>query len=190
MTTLRGAAFLDRDGTIIDDVDFISRPEDVRLIVGAATAIAALNEARIPVIVVSNQSGIGRGYFTHDAYERVRARIEEVLGENGARLDAMYICPHAPDRNPPCLCRKPGIQLFETAAREHRLDLARSWYVGDRWRDVEPAQTLGGIGRLVPARSTPAEELSRAREHGMVRESLIEVAQEITRALTDAASSR
>jgi D-glycero-D-manno-heptose 1,7-bisphosphate phosphatase len=190
VTALRGAAFFDRDGTIIEDVDYIARPEDVRLIVGAATAIAALNEAGIPVIVVSNQSGIGRGYFTHDAYERVQSRIEDVLRENGARLDATYICPHAPDRNPPCLCRKPRTELFETAARDHRLDLARSWYVGDLWRDVEPAQTLGGAGRLVPARSTPANDLARARQHGLVRDTLIEVAQEIIHALTGDAGSR
>ena len=190
MTTLRGAAFLDRDGTIIEDADYISRPEDVRLIVGAATAIAALNEAGIPVIVVSNQSGIGRGYFTHDAYARVQARVEDALHEEGARLDATYICPHAPDRKPPCLCRKPRIELFETAARDHDVDLARSWYVGDRWRDVEPARTLGGMGRLVPARSTPADELARAREHGLIRDTLIEVAEEIIRALTDDAGSR
>ena len=190
MTTRRAAAFLDRDGTIIEDADYISRPEDVRLIVGAATAIAALNEASVPVIVVSNQSGIGRGYFTYDAYERVQARVEEALRENGARLDATYICPHAPDRNPPCLCRKPRIELFETAAREHHIELARSWYVGDRWRDVEPAQTLGGKGRLVVARSTPAEELARAREHGVARDTLAEVAEEIIRALTHDAGSR
>ena len=190
MTTLRGAAFLDRDGTIIEDMDYISRPEDVRLIVGAATAIAALNEARVPVIVVSNQSGIGRGYFTYHAYERVQARVEEVLRENGARLDATYICPHAPDRNPPCLCRKPGIELFETAARDHHLDLAQSWYVGDRWRDVEPARTLGGTGRLVPASPTPSDEVGRARERGLIRDSLLEVTQEIIRALTADASSR
>lgn len=190
MTTRRGAAFLDRDGTIIEDVDYISRPEDVRLIVGAATAIAALNEARIPVIIVSNQSGIGRGYLTYDAYERVQTRVEDVLRENGARLDATYICPHAPDRNPPCLCRKPGIELFETAARDHHLDLAQSWYVGDRWRDVEPAGILGGTGRLVSARSTPSDEVARARDRGVIRDSLIAVTQEIIRALTADARSR
>jgi D-glycero-D-manno-heptose 1,7-bisphosphate phosphatase len=190
VTTPRGAAFLDRDGTIIEDVDFISRPEDVRLIAGAATAIAALNEADLLVIVVSNQSGIGRGYFTHEAYERVQARVEEVLRQNGARLDATYICPHAPDREPPCPCRKPRTELFETAAREHDVDLARSWYVGDRWRDVEPSLTLGGTARLVPARSTPGDELSRARAQGVARDTLMQVTEEIIRALTGDAGRR
>jgi histidinol-phosphate phosphatase family protein len=190
VTILRGAAFLDRDGTIIEDVQYISRPEDVRLTAGAATAIATLNEAGVPVIVVSNQSGIGRGYFTCDAYERVQARVEDVLRENGARLDATYICPHAPDREPPCLCRKPRVELFRIAAREHDLDLTRSWYVGDRWRDVAPAQTLGGMGRLVTARSTPAEDLARAREQRLARDTLSEVAEEIVRALTREPGSR
>jgi histidinol-phosphate phosphatase family protein len=189
VTGHRAAAFLDRDGTIIEDVAYISRPEDVRLIVGAASAIAALNETGIPVIVVSNQSGVGRGYFTYDAYERVQARVEEALRESGARLDATYICPHSPD-DTPCACRKPGTALFLAAVRDHGIDLARSWYVGDRWRDVEPAQTLGGTGRLVPARSTPPAELERARRHGLVRESLLDVAREIIDALTHAGGSR
>lgn len=190
MTGHRGAAFLDRDGTIIEDVAYISRPEDVRLIVGAASAIAALNEAGVPVIVVSNQSGIGRGYFTHDAYERVQARVEKALRESGARLDATYICPHAPDQRTPCACRKPGTELFLAAARDHGIDLARSWYIGDRWRDVEPVHALGGTGRLVPARSTPPAELERARRQWLVGESLLDVAREIIDALTHAGGSR
>jgi histidinol-phosphate phosphatase family protein len=180
----RPAAFLDRDGTIIEDLDFISRPEDVRLLPGAAHAIGTLNNAGVPVIVVSNQSGIGRGYFTNEDFERVQARVEEVLGANGARLDATYICPHAPSAEPPCVCRKPKVELFQRAARDHGLDLARSWYAGDKWRDVEPSRTLGGSGFLIPTHSTPPEDLERARLLGMVRGSLRDVAREIIAALT------
>ena len=180
----RPVAFLDRDGTIIEDVDYISRPEDVRLLPGAAKAIAALNAAAVPVIVVSNQSGIGRGYFTHDDFARVQARVEELLARENAHLDAVYICPHAPSDRPPCACRKPGVALFECAAQEHAIDLARSWYAGDKWRDLEPARTLGGIGFLVPARSTPGDDLARARELGLVRQSLGDVAREIIDTLT------
>jgi D-glycero-D-manno-heptose 1,7-bisphosphate phosphatase len=181
---IRPAAFLDRDGTIIEDVDYISRPEDVRLIPHAAEAIARLNDAAIPVVIVSNQSGIGRGYFTHDAFERVQARVEEVLADEGAHIDATYICPHAPSDDSPCPCRKPRVELFQQAARDLQLDLARSWYIGDKWRDVAPASTLGGTGILVPARSTPWEDLERARSLGIVRESLRDVADEIADALT------
>jgi histidinol-phosphate phosphatase family protein len=182
--TSRPAAFLDRDGTIIEDMDYISRPEDVRLLSGAADAIRSLNGAGVPVIVVSNQSGIGRGYFDYDAFERVQTRIEELLRAEGARLDATYICPHAPSDPLACSCRKPGVGLFQRAAAEHDLDLPASWYVGDRWRDVEPALTLHGRGFLVPARSTPAVDLERARARGLVRESLGMIAQEIIATLT------
>jgi D-glycero-D-manno-heptose 1,7-bisphosphate phosphatase len=184
VTAPRPAAFLDRDGTIIEDLEYISRPEDVQLLPGVADAIGTLNEADVPVIVVSNQSGIGRGYFTYEDFERVQARVEELLGANGAHLDATYICPHAPDDQPPCACRKPKVELFRRAARDHGLELTRSWYVGDRWRDVEPARTLGGSGLLIPTRSTRAEDLERARSLGMVRESLRDVAREIIAALT------
>jgi D-glycero-D-manno-heptose 1,7-bisphosphate phosphatase len=181
---IRPAAFLDRDGTIIEDAEYISRPEDVRLIPGAADAIAQLNDAGIPVVIVSNQSGIGRGYFTYDAFERVQKRVEEVLAKERAYLDATYICPHAPSEESPCACRKPRVELFQRAARELELDLARSWHIGDKWRDVEPASALGGTGILVPARSTPWEDLERARSLGVVRESLRDVVNEMTDALT------
>jgi D-glycero-D-manno-heptose 1,7-bisphosphate phosphatase len=184
VTAPRPAAFLDRDGTIIEDMAYISRPEDVRLLPGAADAIGALNETGIPVVVVSNQSGIGRGYFTYEDYRRVQARVEEVLGANGAHLDATYICPHTPYEEPPCACRKPRVELFQRAARDHGLDLARSWYVGDSWRDVDPVHTLGGSGLLIRAPSTPPEDLERARARGIVRESLRDVAREIAAALT------
>jgi D-glycero-D-manno-heptose 1,7-bisphosphate phosphatase len=190
VSLLRPAAFLDRDGTIIEDVDFIARPEDARLLPGVAEAIGRLNDAGVPVVVVSNQSGIGRGYSSHDDFERVQARIEELLGVRGAHLDATYICPHAPNDRSPCACRKPGVALFECAARDHGLDLARSWYAGDKWRDVEPARTLGGRGYLVPARSTPPDDLARARELGMVSESLGAVAREIIATLTAGHSAR
>ena len=182
--TSRPAAFLDRDGTIIEDMDYISRPEDVRLLPGAADAIRSLNDAGVPVIVVSNQSGIGRGYFDYDTFERVQGRIEELLLAGGARLDATYICPHAPSDPVACSCRKPGVGLFQRAAREHDLDLAASWYIGDKWRDVEPAVTLHGHGFLVPARSTPAVDLEKARANGMTRDSLGIIAREIIATLT------
>jgi len=156
----------------------------VRLIAGAADAIAQLNDAGIPVIIVSNQSGIGRGYFNYDAFERVQARVEEVLADEGAHIDATYICPHAPSDDSPCACRKPRVELFHRAARELHLDLARSWCIGDKWRDVEPASRLGGTGILVPARSTPCEDLERARSLGVVRESLRDAANEMMDALT------
>ncbi|HET7564898.1 MAG TPA: HAD family hydrolase [Gemmatimonadaceae bacterium] len=162
--TRRPAVFLDRDGTIIEDTGYLSSPDEVALRPGAADAIARINAAGIPVIVISNQSGIGRGYYTEEEYDRVRAQVEETLLSRSARIDATYICPHAPDHTPPCECRKPGTLLFQRAADDLALDLARSWYIGDRWRDIAPAETLGGHGILVPSPRTPPDELARARE--------------------------
>jgi D,D-heptose 1,7-bisphosphate phosphatase len=162
--TPRPAVFLDRDGTLNVDTSYVSRPDNVRLIAGAAEAVARLNAAGIPVIVVSNQSGIGRGYFTMQDYEQVERRIEEMLAERGAHLDAVYICPHAPDAQPPCECRKPRTALYRRASEEHGIDLTRSWYLGDRLRDVQPARELGGHGLLVPRDSTPPQDVVLARD--------------------------
>ncbi len=182
MSALRSAVFLDRDGTIIADVEYIAKPQDVRLIDGAAAAISRLNEAGIPVIVVTNQSGIGRGYFTFEDFVHVEARIAELLREQHALVDAVFICPHAPSHEGlACACRKPGTALFREAAAEHALDLERSWYVGDRWRDVEPAFALGGIAALVAAPGTPADELALAAARNLVRPSLGVVVDEILR---------
>lgn len=169
----RPAVFLDRDGTINVDTHYVSRPEDVALIPGAAPAIARLNAAGFPVIVVSNQSGIGRGYLTMEEYQRVEQRLAALLAEQGARVDATYICPHAPS-TPPCDCRKPGTALYHRAAAEHAIDLARSWFIGDRWRDIAPARVLGGRGILVPNAGTPDEDRALATREMEVAEGLEE----------------
>ena len=160
---LRPVAFLDRDGTVIEDTDYVATPEEVRLLPGAAEAVRKLNRAAITVVVVSNQSGIARGYLDMPAYERVRARVERLLGESGASIDATYICPHHPELTGPCDCRKPATLLFERAAREHGLDFRRAAFIGDRWHDVAPAKRLGGIGVLIDGAATPSDERERAR---------------------------
>ena len=168
----RPAAFLDRDGTIIVDVEFIARPEDVQLLPDAAAAIARLNAAAIPVVVITNQSGIARGYFSEAAYERVRDRVAELLAAGGAHIDATYHCPHHPDISGPCECRKPGTLLHRRAAADLGLDLTRSAGIGDRWRDIAPALELGGRGLLVSHASTPPDERERARAEGLLAPSL------------------
>lgn len=145
----RRAAFLDRDGTIVDDPGFLSDPADVRLLPGAARAIRHLNRAGLVVVVVSNQSGIARGLYDVAAYEAVQRRLVELLAAEDAHLDASYYCPHLPEISGPCECRKPGTLLYSRARDDLGLDLAHSWYVGDRLSDVEPARRLGGRGILV-----------------------------------------
>ena len=159
----RAAVFLDRDGTIIEDVTYVGDPESVRLLPRAAAAIAKLNEAGFPVIVVTNQSGIARGYFTQADYQRVADRAAALLRKAGARVDATYVCPHHPDITGPCDCRKPGTLLFLRAAKDHDIDLGRSWFIGDRLRDVSPARGLGGWGVLVQSAATPPDEVEAAR---------------------------
>ena len=163
----RRAVFLDRDGTIIDDKHYLSRPELVRLIPGAAIAIARLNAAGWLVVVVTNQSGIARGLLTSADYERVHARMVELLAAEGAHLDASYMCPHHPDFGGNCDCRKPGTLLFERAAAEHDLNLSQSSFVGDRWRDVAPALALHGHGVLIDGEGTPTEDRRQAEDAGV-----------------------
>lgn len=174
MTVSRPAAFLDRDGTIIVDVDYPSRPEDVRLLPGAAAAVRRLNESGFPTVVVTNQSGIARGLLDEAAYQRVRARLDELLAAEGAHLDASYHCPHHPDFDIACACRKPGTELYERAARDLGLDHARSLFVGDRIRDVLPTLSLGGRGILIVGPSTPAVDRERAEREFETARSLAE----------------
>lgn len=166
------AVFLDRDGTIIIDRHYLGDPAGVELLPGAALAIARLNAARIPVILVTSQSGIGRGYFTMDDYRRVSARLDELLAAESAHLDGSYMCPHAPDADAPCACRKPGVLLYERAMREHGLDGKRSFFIGDMWRDVAPARAFGARGILIPTHETPAAEREVAALEAELADSL------------------
>jgi D-glycero-D-manno-heptose 1,7-bisphosphate phosphatase len=143
------ALFLDRDGTLIEDRHYLADPAGVALIPGAGEALARIGQAGIPVVVVTNQSGIGRGLFGEEEFRAVQRRLEEELAAHGARLDAVYHCPHAPDADPPCDCRKPLPGLFQRAARDLELELEGSWFVGDRLRDVLPGLELGGRAALL-----------------------------------------
>jgi histidinol-phosphate phosphatase family protein len=171
-TARRAACFVDRDGTLMVDTHYPSDPDAVRLIDGAAEAIARVHALGVPVVIVTNQGGIARGYLTEQQYAAVRARLERLLGDAGATVLATYHCPHWGPVSGPCACRKPATGLYRQAAAEHGLDLARSAYIGDRWRDVQPALELGGFGVLVPSPDTPAEEIDRARAEANVAPSL------------------
>ncbi len=145
----RAAVFLDRDGTLVEERDYLSDPAGIALIPGAVAALAALRAAGYALVVVTNQSGIARGLYGEAEYEAVTESLERVLREAGAPLDAVYHCPHHPDVGAACACRKPATGMHEEAARDLGLDLAASWYVGDKVSDVLPAETLGGRGILV-----------------------------------------
>jgi D-glycero-D-manno-heptose 1,7-bisphosphate phosphatase len=148
-TARRRAAFIDRDGTLIEERGDLGEPEGVALIPGSAAAVRRLNEAGLVIVLVTNQSGIARGLFTVRDFEAVQQRMIELLAAEGARLDNVYYCPHHPDVDGPCECRKPADGMYRRAERELSIDLARSFYVGDRWRDVAVTEEVGGTGFLV-----------------------------------------
>ncbi|HEY4132156.1 MAG TPA: HAD-IIIA family hydrolase, partial [Gemmatimonadaceae bacterium] len=124
------------------------------------------NARGVCVIVVTNQSGIARGWMTLDDYHGVHAHLDALLAEEGARIDQTYMCPHHPEFDGACDCRKPGIALYEQAIAEHLLDPTRSLFAGDRWRDIAPSRTLGGLGILLDVESTPREDRERALREG------------------------
>ena len=143
------AAFLDRDGTIIEEKHYIANPDDVVLVPGAAAGLRAFKDAGFMLVIVTNQSGIARGLYTQADFQAVQQRLEEVLAAEGVAFDAVYHCPHHPDFTGPCDCRKPGPGMYEQARRNLGLDLAHSVYVGDKLNDVRPAERFGGLGILV-----------------------------------------
>jgi D-glycero-D-manno-heptose 1,7-bisphosphate phosphatase len=145
----RRAVFLDRDGTIIEDTAYLRDPAQTRLLPGAAEAIGQLNRRGFLVIVVTNQSGIARGLLTRNDYQMTERRVDDLLSPAGARLDAHYFCPHLPELTGPCDCRKPGVLLYRQAADQFNINLPESWWIGDRLRDVLPAEAFGGRGILV-----------------------------------------
>lgn len=145
----RPAVFVDRDGTLIREAGYLSEPEQVALLDGAVEALLRFQAAGYAIIIVTNQSGIARGYYDQEAYRRVERAVTARLEAEGVHVEGTYHCPHHPDFTGPCDCRKPATGLFERAAADLHLDLAASVYIGDRMRDVEPARQLGGRGILV-----------------------------------------
>jgi D,D-heptose 1,7-bisphosphate phosphatase len=150
----RPAAFLDRDGTLIHDPGYLGDPAGVILLDGSVAALAALRRAGYLLVVISNQSGVARGFYDEAAVAAVNARMQELLiaGDPDARLDAIYYCPHGPEAS--CDCRKPLPGLFLRAARELDLDCAASLAIGDHPRDVQAAQSAG-IGRCLQLGASP-----------------------------------
>jgi D-glycero-D-manno-heptose 1,7-bisphosphate phosphatase len=146
-TALRAAVFLDRDGTISEEVGYLNHVSRFRILPRVAESIRRLNEAALPVIVVTNQSGVGRGYFPESLVHSVHELMTQQLADARAHLDAIYYCPHASVDG--CDCRKPKTGMLELAAREHAIDLRRSIVVGDRYVDIELACRAGARSVLV-----------------------------------------
>jgi D-glycero-D-manno-heptose 1,7-bisphosphate phosphatase len=149
----RPALFLDRDGVIVKEVTYLHRPTDVQLHDGAAELVARANAAAVPVVAVTNQAGIARGYYGWAEYADVEAEIDAQLARRGARLDGVLACPFHPDFTPgfhPALAewRKPGAAMLRLAAMALNLALDRAWLIGDTAHDIAAARTAGLAGAI------------------------------------------
>ena len=143
----KGFVLIDRDGTIIREKCYLHRPEEVEFIPGAVAGMRALREHGYGLVLVTNQSGVGRGYFGEEDVWRVHARLREMLHAEGVYLDGIYYCPHHPDEG--CRCRKPGTALVEDARRDLGLDPSRCCLVGDNRCDLELGRRIGARTVLV-----------------------------------------
>lgn len=141
------AIFLDRDGTICEDHGYLSDPKDLRIFPFTSEALRLISENNFLVILVTNQSGIARGYFTEDDFERVNQKILEDLSNDGASIDGIYYCPHAPSDK--CHCRKPLSKMIERACRDFNIAVEKSWMIGDKAIDVETGINGGAKSALV-----------------------------------------
>jgi D-glycero-D-manno-heptose 1,7-bisphosphate phosphatase len=149
VSELRPAVFVDRDGTIIVERAYLAHPSGVHLVPGALEALADLRRAGFVLVTVTNQSGVARGLYAESDYQAVAERLTEVLEAGGVHVDRTEYCVHHPEVTGPCTCRKPGTGMHLRAAADLGIDLAASYYVGDKATDVIPAAELGGQGILV-----------------------------------------
>lgn len=140
---------LDRDGTLIRECHYLSDPAQVELLPGASQGLRRLSQRGFPLALLTNQSGVARGYFDEEAVARVHARLQELLGQQGVTLDFLVHCPHHPAHGPACRCRKPAPGMAEAARDALGLDLSASWVIGDKLCDVELARAVGATPILV-----------------------------------------
>ncbi len=176
----RPAIFLDRDGTLNEDVGYLYQQEKWRWLEGAPSALAIFAAAGYALVVVTNQSGIARGYYTEDAVQHLHAFANSDLRHQGhsVQIDAFYYCPHHPDFSGKCTCRKPEPGLLLSAAQHLHLDLTRSWMIGDKARDVL-AGLHAGCQSILLASATEQEEKAKV-PHALYMPTLLDAAKYIT----------
>jgi D-glycero-D-manno-heptose 1,7-bisphosphate phosphatase len=164
------AVFLDRDGTVNEEVGYMRDLNMLRLIDGAGKAIRKLNDAGFKVVLVTNQSGVARGYFPESLVREAHNHIEAMLNQFGARIDAVYYCPHHPtagnsEYTCDCDCRKPRTGLIDRAVKDLAIDKSHSYMVGDKWTDVELGQRAGVRSILVMSGFAPDDQGNRRPDH-------------------------
>ncbi len=184
----RRAVFMDRDGTISEEVGYVNHPSRYKVFPYSPEAVRLLNQSDWLAVLVTNQAGVARGYFTEDLVGAVHGTLEEGLRQGGARLDAIYYCAHHPSVGEPpyrsdCDCRKPKPGLIQRAAQEFDIDLAESWMVGDRYSDIELARNAGVCSAFVLSGYGRGEwEYQRAawnHQPDLVAENLLEAVKSI-----------
>lgn len=163
--------FLDRDGTLIEEVNFLSRVEDLKLFPFTVEAVELLRSNDFKLIVVTNQSGIGRGLYTEDAMHSIHREIQKQL--NNA-IDAFYFCPHLPEDG--CDCRKPMLGMIKKARQQHEIDLTNSWVIGDKALDIELGFNAGLRTALVKTGYGTEHLLQLANKPNVIAENLLEAA--------------
>lgn len=179
--------FLDRDGTLNPDPGYIRSSDQFVLFPGVAQALSRLKQAGARLIVVTNQSGVGRGFFSAGDLDGIHAKLRYLLGEAGASLDAIYICPHHP--NDGCDCRKPNRGLIDRAVGEQRIDLTRSYLIGDHARDIELAKRVGSRSILVTTGAVLPEQVEGLKASGPIPDRVVSsLAEAVDWLLTDARS--
>jgi histidinol-phosphate phosphatase family protein len=144
---MAGLVVLDRDGTVIEERPYLHDPKQVRLLPNAAAGLRALRESGLKLALVTNQSGVGRGFFGLDAVARVNNRVMALLAREGVTIDEVFVCPHAPEAG--CACRKPGTRLLEAAAQRLGTDSSKTFVIGDKACDVEMGRRAGATALLV-----------------------------------------
>ncbi len=172
------AVFLDRDGTLNEDSGYVTLPEQLILFSGVPEAIARLNQLGGHVILVTNQSAIGRGWLTAEGLHRIHQRLADLLRVEGGVIDDVFFCPHRPDEE--CACRKPEAAMITQAAERYSLDLSQSFFVGDKASDLQAAYRAGVPGVLVMT-SDYSEDALKARDDGQF--SIVHVAQTFVHAV-------
>ena len=193
------AVFIDRDGTISEEVGYVNHPSRFRLFSYSPEAIKKLNENHWLAILVTNQAGVARGYFSEDVILKVHDRLSKELSDQHARLDAIYYCAHHPTVGEPpyrfdCDCRKPKAGLIHRAAKDFDIDLGASWMVGDRYSDIELARNAGLRSAFVLSGYGRGEwEYQRAEwkhQPDLVCENLLEAVESIVTASLESGAER
>lgn len=173
------AVFLDRDGTVCEEVNYLSRAEDLRLFSVAGKAIELLNENNFVVILITNQSGIARKFFDENDLSKIHEKLESELAKSGAKLDAIYYCPH--NSADECACRKPKTGLIKQALNDFEIDLENSWMIGDKATDIETGFNAGTKTALVLTGYGQKEIDNLKKKPDLIAENLLEAAQFVVR---------